>query len=70
MIIANNNDLILMGTTIYMNGDLGVSQSSNNDTLIAIIDKNLNTKCDLILPFYKNKLHANFYYVPLISKLK
>ena len=33
-----------MGTTIYMNGDLGVSQSSNNDTLIAIIDKNLNTK--------------------------
>ena len=33
-----------MGTSIYLDGDLGVSQSSSNDTLIAIIDTNLNTK--------------------------
>ena len=34
----------MAGTTRYMNGVLGVSQNSYNDTLITIIDINLNTK--------------------------
>ena len=39
----------MAGTTRYMNGVLGVSQNSYNDTLITIIDINLNTKCYIIL---------------------
>ena len=41
---ANNHDLMLMGTTTYMNGKLGVSINSKMDTLITKTDVSLNTK--------------------------
>ena len=44
MTVANNHDLILTGTTSYMNGVLGISKNSVDDSIIIQTDDNLNTK--------------------------
>ena len=44
MKVTNNNDLILTGTTTYMNGVLGISKKSLDDSIIIQTDDNLNTK--------------------------
>ena len=42
--VINDNNIILTGTTKYLNGVLGVSTASQTDTIIVKTDQNFNTK--------------------------